>query len=164
MSGRERGVDAVFQALADPTRRAVVRLLSDGPGTATEIADRLPVSRQAVSKHLAALDEAGLVTGERTGREVRYRLTPRQIEQRIEAKFKLPDTKQNRQRIYELTQKLRRRREEYDNRWIEEAAEKGRTIITKEALRQYKQVIGDHDHMPLEDGSTCPICGEVINR
>ena len=77
MSGRERGVDAVFQALADPTRRAVVRLLSDGPGTATEIADRLPVSRQAVSKHLAALDEAGLVTGERTGREVRYRLTPR---------------------------------------------------------------------------------------
>jgi len=43
----------------------------------------------------------------------RYSLTPRQIEQRIEAKFKLSDTKQNRQRIYELTQKLKRRREEY---------------------------------------------------
>jgi len=77
MSKRERDVDAVFQALADPTRRAVMRMLSDGPRTATEIAERLPVSRQAVSKHLVALDEAGLVRGERAGREVRYRLTPR---------------------------------------------------------------------------------------
>jgi hypothetical protein len=91
-------------------------------------------------------------------------LSPRQIEQRIEEKFKLPDTKQNRQRIYELTQKLRRRREECENRWIEEAAEKGRSIITKAAQSQYKKIIGDHDHLPLESGSTCPLCGEVINR
>jgi len=77
MSKRERDVDAVFQALADPTRRAVMRMLSDGPRTATEIAGRLPVTRQAVSKHLVALGEAGLVIGERAGREVRYRLTPR---------------------------------------------------------------------------------------
>ena len=77
MTGRGRDADAVFQALADPTRRAVIRTLAEGPHTATEIAERLPVSRQAVAKHLVALDQAGLVTAERAGREVRYRLTPR---------------------------------------------------------------------------------------
>ncbi|HEY1330902.1 MAG TPA: metalloregulator ArsR/SmtB family transcription factor [Actinomycetota bacterium] len=75
MSGDER-IDAVFSALADPTRREVIRCLSAEPGTATELAQRLPVSRQAVAKHLAALDDAGLVEAERHGREVRYRLTP----------------------------------------------------------------------------------------
>ena len=70
-------VDAVFSALADPTRRAVIRALSEsGPVTATELAAELPVSRQAVAKHLEALAEAGLVEGERHGREKRYRLTP----------------------------------------------------------------------------------------
>jgi DNA-binding transcriptional ArsR family regulator len=77
MTGRHDRVDSVFAALADPTRREVIRCLSEEPGTATELAARLPVTRQAVAKHLAALDEAGLVEGERTGREVRYRLTPR---------------------------------------------------------------------------------------
>jgi DNA-binding transcriptional ArsR family regulator len=67
----------VFSALADPTRRQVLRhLAQDGPGTATEIAARLPVSRQAVTKHLSTLAEAGLVYGQRAGRETRYRLTP----------------------------------------------------------------------------------------
>jgi len=69
--------DRVFEALGDATRREVVRRLSeDGPRTATELAADLPVSRQAVSKHLAALSEAGLVRSERHGREHRYRLTP----------------------------------------------------------------------------------------
>lgn len=76
MTAREDRIDAVFSALSDPTRRQVIRCLSEAPGTATELAGRLPVTRQAVAKHLAALDEAGLVTGERSGREVRYRLTP----------------------------------------------------------------------------------------
>lgn len=68
---------AVFAALADPTRRFVVRCLAEeGPVTATELAGRLPISRQAVSKHLGALGDAGLVEAERAGREVRYRLTP----------------------------------------------------------------------------------------
>lgn len=70
------GADAVFAALADPTRREVLRHLAAGPVTQTELAGRLPVSRQAVAKHLATLAEAGLVVPERTGREVRYRLTP----------------------------------------------------------------------------------------
>jgi DNA-binding transcriptional ArsR family regulator len=68
---------AVFAALADPTRREVVRLLAERPGlTASALAVELPVSRQAIAKHLAILHEAGLAEAEREGRETRYRLTP----------------------------------------------------------------------------------------
>jgi DNA-binding transcriptional ArsR family regulator len=68
---------AVFAALADPTRRSLVRSVAvDGPVTATELAEQLPISRQAVAKHLGALRDAGLVSGEKAGRETRYRLTP----------------------------------------------------------------------------------------
>jgi DNA-binding transcriptional ArsR family regulator len=69
-------LDAVFTALADATRRDVVRCLADAPATATELATRVPVSRQAVVKHLSTLERAGLVDAERQGRNVRYRLTP----------------------------------------------------------------------------------------
>lgn len=70
-------VDAVFTALADPTRREVLRCLAEGgSATATQLAGRFPVSRQAVSKHLATLGDAGLVSAERAGREVHYRVTP----------------------------------------------------------------------------------------
>ena len=69
--------DAVFEALSDPTRRGLMAALDErGPSTATELAADLPVTRQAVSKHLGALAVAGLVDSERSGREVRYRLTP----------------------------------------------------------------------------------------
>lgn len=72
---------AVFSALADPTRRFVVRSMAeDGPVTATELAERLPISRQAVAKHLAALGAAGLVDGAKEGRETRYRLTPEPLD------------------------------------------------------------------------------------
>jgi DNA-binding transcriptional ArsR family regulator len=68
--------EQVFSALADPSRRAILAALaSGGPATATDLADRLPITRQAIAKHLALLDEVGLVTselGER--RRVRYRL------------------------------------------------------------------------------------------
>ena len=73
---KDERVDAVFQALADPTRRELLRRLSKASETATELSDRLPITRQAVAKHLAALHEAGLVSAERSGREVRYRITP----------------------------------------------------------------------------------------
>lgn len=67
-------MDQVFLALGDPTRRAVLeRLLHDGPATATNLAPAFPISRQAVVKHLGVLGDAGLVTAERHGREVRYR-------------------------------------------------------------------------------------------
>lgn len=66
---------AVFAALADPTRRRIVHELSrDGPLTATELARRIPVTRQAIAKHFAALEEAGLAVAIRAGRETRYEL------------------------------------------------------------------------------------------
>jgi ArsR family transcriptional regulator, cadmium/lead-responsive transcriptional repressor len=65
----------VFEALADPTRRRVVYELSkDGPLTATELAKRIPVTRQAIAKHFAALEEAELAVGVHVGRETRYEL------------------------------------------------------------------------------------------
>ena len=72
----ERRPDAVFGALSDPTRRAVMSRLAEGPATPTDLADGLPISRQAVSKHLEILRQAGLVHSRREGREHRYTLTP----------------------------------------------------------------------------------------
>ncbi|MEV0413529.1 metalloregulator ArsR/SmtB family transcription factor [Streptomyces sp. NPDC050448] len=70
-------VDSVLAALADPTRRKLLDLLAaQGETTATKLAEGLPVSRQAVVKHLAVLDAAGLVCGNRAGREVRYAVRP----------------------------------------------------------------------------------------
>ena len=63
----------MFAALADPTRRDVLRAVAErGPVTATALAGGLPVSRQAVAKHLGLLREAGLVEAERSGRETRF--------------------------------------------------------------------------------------------
>ena len=71
------GLNEVFAALSDPTRREVMRSLADQPGlTASSLAGDLPMSRQAVSKHLSALSGAGLVQARREGRETRYTLTP----------------------------------------------------------------------------------------
>jgi DNA-binding transcriptional ArsR family regulator len=78
MPGRDQEAVAedVFAALADPSRRAILAALaSRGPTTATDLAARLPITRQAVAKHLTLLTDAGLVIaepGER--RRVRYRL------------------------------------------------------------------------------------------
>lgn len=70
-------VDSVLGALADPTRRRLLDLLAvRGEATATTLAGQLPVSRQAVVKHLTVLDAAGLVAGSRIGREVRYAVRP----------------------------------------------------------------------------------------
>jgi DNA-binding transcriptional ArsR family regulator len=86
-AGREAVAEQVFAALADPSRRAILAALaSAGPATATELAARLPITRQAIAKHLTLLAEAGLVTaepGER--RRVRYRLrsAPMQVAQQF---------------------------------------------------------------------------------
>ena len=68
--------DRIFAALSDPTRCRVVERLGAAPATAGEIAAQLPVSRQAIVKHLAVLEAAGLAQGTRDGRRVVYRLTP----------------------------------------------------------------------------------------
>ena len=74
----------VFSALSDPTRRTVVEALAArDTATATELASQLPVTRQAVSKHLNALGSAGLVASERRGRETHYRLTPEALSQAL---------------------------------------------------------------------------------
>ena len=79
--------EQVFTALADPTRRAILAALAaEGPATATDLADRLPVTRQAIAKHLALMAEVGLVTAEHgERRRVRYRLrsTPMQVAQQF---------------------------------------------------------------------------------
>ncbi|MCW2968095.1 MAG: hypothetical protein JWM71_1867 [Solirubrobacteraceae bacterium] len=68
----------MFTALADPTRREVIESLAEqGSCTATKLAAEMPVTRQAVAKHLMHLRRAGIVTPERHGRETRYRLTPK---------------------------------------------------------------------------------------
>ena len=79
--------EQVFVALADPSRRAILaELAARGPATATDLATRLPITRQGIAKHLATLELAGLVTaepGER--RRVRYRLqsAPMQLAQQF---------------------------------------------------------------------------------
>ena len=73
--GAAEEVGSVLAALADPTRRRLLDLLAvRGEATATTLAEQLPVSRQAIVKHLAVLDAAGLVVGSRVGREMRYSL------------------------------------------------------------------------------------------
>ncbi|WP_040833695.1 ArsR/SmtB family transcription factor [Nocardia brevicatena] len=75
-SDNEAVAEQVFIALADPSRRAILaELAAKGPATATDLAAALPITRQAIAKHLTLLAEAGLVTaepGER--RRVRYRV------------------------------------------------------------------------------------------
>ena len=69
-------MDAVFAALADPTRRwLLIRLRRDGARSATDLARDLPMSRQAVVHHLQVLDAAGVVDSRRSGREVRWSAT-----------------------------------------------------------------------------------------
>ena len=69
--------DAVFSALSDATRRNLLALLGhSGEASATDLARNLPVSRQAVQKHLGTLADAGLVAARRSGREVLFRPTP----------------------------------------------------------------------------------------
>ena len=83
----EAAAERVFATLADPSRRGILaEPAARGPATATDLADRLPITRQAIAKHLALLADAGLVTaepGER--RRVRYRLrsAPMQVAQQF---------------------------------------------------------------------------------
>jgi ArsR family transcriptional regulator, cadmium/lead-responsive transcriptional repressor len=73
--------DELCAAVADPTRRRLLdALLAHGEATATTLAGDLPVTRQAVAKHLAVLDRAGLVEPRRHGREVRYAVRPERLD------------------------------------------------------------------------------------
>jgi ArsR family transcriptional regulator, cadmium/lead-responsive transcriptional repressor len=85
---RRRGgeEDELWAAVADPTRRRLLDvLLARGEATATALATELPVTRQAVSKHLAVLDRAGLVERQQRGREVRYAVRPERLDAAAES-------------------------------------------------------------------------------
>lgn len=69
----------VFQALADPSRRAIFESLTHGEAAVKDLTARFDISQPAVSQHLAALKHAGLVNGRRDGRLVYYRVEPRGI-------------------------------------------------------------------------------------
>lgn len=72
--------DSVFSALSDPSRRRLLESLAGRESASlSELAAELPVTRQAVSKHLAVLGHAGLVESARAGRETHYSLTPRPL-------------------------------------------------------------------------------------
>jgi DNA-binding transcriptional ArsR family regulator len=72
--------DDLWSAIGDPTRRRMLDLLLvDGGGTATTLGQQLPVTRQAVAKHLGVLDRAGLVRSTPAGREKRYRVDDAQL-------------------------------------------------------------------------------------
>lgn len=71
----------VFQAIADPTRRSLLRLLVDQEMAITSISGHFPMSRTAVSKHLRILTEAGLLHERKVGRETRYRLQPEPLQE-----------------------------------------------------------------------------------
>jgi DNA-binding transcriptional ArsR family regulator len=66
----------IFQAVADPTRRAILDRLQAGPAPVNSLADGFPQSRPAISKHLRILKDSGLVSEQRQGRERVYRLDP----------------------------------------------------------------------------------------
>jgi DNA-binding transcriptional ArsR family regulator len=80
----DRRLGPVFEAIADPTRRELLRRLVDtDPQTPSDLAQGLPMTRQAVSKHLMALADAGLIRVEEVGRQRRYHLTPEPLGEAI---------------------------------------------------------------------------------
>jgi len=81
VNARKGDVDEVLVALADPTRRRLLDTLSAHPqATATMLAAKLPVTRQAIVKHLAVLEQAGLVEARKQGREVQFAVRPERLE------------------------------------------------------------------------------------
>ena len=77
---KDRIDDDLWSAIGDPTRRRILDLLlADGGGTATSLSEHLPVTRQAVAKHLTVLDEVRLVTATAAGREKRYLVNDAQM-------------------------------------------------------------------------------------
>jgi ArsR family transcriptional regulator, cadmium/lead-responsive transcriptional repressor len=86
MAGAIAEEDALWAAVADPTRRRVLdALLEQGEATTTALAQGLPVTRQAVAKHLVVLNRVGLVAGRRSGREVHYAIRPERMDDAAEA-------------------------------------------------------------------------------
>jgi DNA-binding transcriptional ArsR family regulator len=76
--------DKIFHALADPSRRAIFESLTRGEAGVNDLTARFDISQPAVSQHLAALKDAGLVNNRRDGRRVYYKVDPRGLEPLID--------------------------------------------------------------------------------
>jgi ArsR family transcriptional regulator, arsenate/arsenite/antimonite-responsive transcriptional repressor len=76
--------NAVFKALADPTRRDILRLLREGPMSSGEIAEHFPSTWATISRHLAVLRDAELVTADRNGSSIRYELDTTVFQETVE--------------------------------------------------------------------------------
>jgi len=106
--------DELWSAIGDPTRRRMLDLLlADGGGTATSLSDKLPVTRQAVAKHLGVLDRAGLVHSTPSGRERRYTVDDEQLARAINQLTDVTATWDRRlQRIKRIAESIERRKGE----------------------------------------------------
>lgn len=100
--------DELWSAIGDPTRRRMLDLLlADGGGTATSLSDQLPVTRQAVAKHLGVLDRAGLVHSTPSGRERRYTVDDAQLARAINQLTDVTETWDRRlQRIRRIAESI----------------------------------------------------------
>jgi DNA-binding transcriptional ArsR family regulator len=109
--------DDLWSAVGDPTRRRLLdQLLSDGTGTATSLSEHVPVTRQAVAKHLDVLDRAGLVHGTAVGRERRYRVDEAQLARAVAQLASVGATWDARlRRIKEIAEAIQRSRSPLQN-------------------------------------------------
>ncbi|TDD65770.1 ArsR family transcriptional regulator [Jiangella aurantiaca] len=105
--------DELWSAVGDPTRRRILDLLlAGGGGTATTLSDRLPVTRQAVAKHLGVLDRVGLVHGTPSGRERRYDVDEAQLARAVAQLTSVGATWDARlDRIKRISEAIQRRRQ-----------------------------------------------------
>ncbi|WP_053207519.1 ArsR/SmtB family transcription factor [Jiangella muralis] len=105
--------DELWSAVGDPTRRRILDLLlAGGGGTATTLSERLPVSRQAVAKHLGVLDRVGLVHGTPSGRERRYDVDETQLARAVAQLTSVGATWDARLgRIKRISEEIQRRRQ-----------------------------------------------------
>lgn len=106
--------DDLWSAIGDPTRRQMLDLLlTGGPGTATSLSSELPVSRQAVAKHLVVLDRVGLVHSEQSGRERHYQVDDAQLARAVAQLSAVGDAWDARlQRIKRLAEAIERANKE----------------------------------------------------
>jgi ArsR family transcriptional regulator, cadmium/lead-responsive transcriptional repressor len=110
--------DELWSAVGDPTRRRLLDLLLvDGTGTATSLSEQLPVTRQAVAKHLVVLDRAGLVHGTAAGRERRFRVDDAQLAKAAEQLARVGSSWDGRlRRIARIAEELERQQLEREKR------------------------------------------------
>lgn len=105
--------DELWSAIGDPTRRRMLDLLlANSGGTATSLSDQLPVTRQAVAKHLAVLDRVGLVHATSSGRERRYTVDESQLTRAVAQLASVSDAWDGRlQRITRIAETIERNRQ-----------------------------------------------------